>query len=136
MVYGSLTRSDWYSLFLANRKWEKRYPLPSGMERDYWYPLPSLAENGVMVWSGAHSASSISQSSGTSGSSSAGVEDVAGWAGEVVDGARISVREKEQDGRMGSLLASARGNESVSENGRGGSDSGWTDTGTVTGTGR
>ena len=71
-----------------------------------------------MAWSVAYSASSISQSSGTSGSSSAGVEDVAGWAGEVVDGARISVREKEQDGRMGSLLASAKGKESGSENGR------------------
>src|SRR6266568_3427170 len=102
----------------------KRYPLPSGMERDYWYPLPLLAWKGIigihcphwhgkgmhsnnwqrgMVWSVAHSASSISQSSGTSGSSLAGVEDVAGWAGEVVDGARMSVREKEQDGRMGSL---------------------------------
>src|SRR6266581_8864591 len=46
MVHCSLTRSDWYSLFLANRKREKRYPLPSGMERDYWYPLPSLAGNG------------------------------------------------------------------------------------------
>src|SRR6266496_3420313 len=96
----------------------------TGMERDYWYPLPSLAGNGVRVRSVTHSASSISQSSGTSGSSSAGVEDVAGWAGEVVDGARMSVREKEQDGRMGSLLASASGNESGSEDGRGGSVAG------------
>src|SRR6266496_1416902 len=126
----------------------KRYPLPSGRERDYgihcphwqgkglWYPLPSLAGKGIMVWSVAHSASSISQSSGTSSSSVAGAGDVVGGTGDVVDGARISVREKEQDGRMGSLLASARGKETGSENGRGGSDSGWTDTGTVTGTGR
>ena len=28
MVYGSLTRSDWYSLFLANRKWEKGIHCP------------------------------------------------------------------------------------------------------------
>src|SRR6266568_101253 len=122
MVHGSLTRSDWYSLF-SLQEMGKRYPLPSGRERGYWCPLPSLAWNGVMVWSVAHSASSISQSSGTSGSSSAGVEDVVGWAGEVVDGARMSVREKEQDGRRGSLLASASGNESGAENGRGGSGS-------------
>ncbi len=124
-MYGSWLVDSFRLVFtvLTTGNGKKRYPLPSGMERDYWYPLPSLAGNGVMVWSGAHSASSISQSSGTSGSSLAGVEDVAGWAGEVVDGARMSVREKEQDGRMGSLLASASGKESVSENGRGGSGS-------------
>src|SRR6266581_2707060 len=109
----------------------KRYPLPSGMERDYGILCPHWQGTGMhshnwqrgMVLSVAYSASSISQSSGTSGSSWAGVEDVAGWAEEVVDGARISVREKEQDGRMGSLLASASGKESGSENGRGGSGS-------------
>src|SRR6266568_1684454 len=111
----------------------KRYPLPSGMERDYWYPLPSLAGNGVMVWSMAHSASSISQSSGTSNSSVAGAGDLAGWAGETVDGARISVREKEQDGRMGSLLASASGNETGSIERMGTSGAGGAGTLIVTG---
>src|SRR6266581_7748518 len=98
MVHGSLTRSKRYSLFFTNRKWEK-VSTALWQGKGLWYPLPSLAGKGVMVWSVAHSASSISQSSGTSGSSLAGVEDAVGWAGAVVDGARISVREKEQDGR-------------------------------------
>src|SRR6266581_7512783 len=58
MVHCSLTRSDWYSLFLANRKWEKGIHCllawkgiigihcPHWQERDYWYPLPSQAGNG------------------------------------------------------------------------------------------
>ena len=97
MVHGSLTRSKRYSLFFTNRKWEKGIHCP-------------LAGKGVMVSTAltgrergyglvrAHSASSISQSSGTSGSSLAGAGDVVGGAGDVVedtagggvDGVRIS----------------------------------------------
>src|SRR6266581_478883 len=126
MVHGSLTRSKRYSLFFTNRKWEK-VSTALWQGKGLWYPLPSLAGKGIMAWSVAHSTSSISQSSGTSGSSLAGVGDVVGWTGDVVDdtavggvdGARMSVREKEQHGRMGSLPESARGNETGSENGRG-----------------
>jgi len=50
-----------------------------------WYPLPSLAGKGVMVWSVAHSASSISQSSATSGSLATGTGGVVGLAAGNVD---------------------------------------------------
>src|SRR6266496_2451062 len=92
----------------------KRYPLPSGMERDYWYPLPSLAGKGyaqsqlakgmvVVIWY-CCSTSSISQSSATSGSLETGTGGVVGLAAEGVDGGVDGV------GIPGTLVSPGRGN--------------------------
>src|SRR6266496_1684607 len=102
----------------------KRYPLPSGMERDYWYPLPSLAGKGIIgircphrQGMGMHShnwqrvshwyccsTSSISQSSATSGSLATGTGGVVGLAAEGVDGGVDEV------GIPGTLVSPGRGN--------------------------
>src|SRR6266496_6261832 len=89
----------------------KRCPLPSGMERDCWYPLPSLAGKGyaqshwqrVSHWY-CCSTSSISQSSATSGSLATGTGGVVGLAAEGVDGGVDEV------GIPGTLVSPGRGN--------------------------
>src|SRR6266568_6438315 len=111
MVHRSLTRSDWYSLFLANRKWEKGIHCPQawkgivGIHCPHWQGMGMHSHNWQRV---SHwyccSTSSISQSSATSGSLATGTGGVVGLAAEGVDGGVNEV------GIPGTLVSPGRGN--------------------------
>src|SRR6266581_746677 len=91
---------------------KKRYPLPTGRERDYgihcphWQGMGMHSHNWQRVWSFRYccSTSSISQSSATSGSLATGTGGVVGLAAEGVDGGVDEV------GIPGTLVSPGRGN--------------------------
>ncbi len=110
MVHGSLTRSDWYSLFLANRKWEKGIHCPPAgkgimVSTALWQGKGMPSRNWQRVWLFRYccSTSTISQSSATFGSLATGTEGVVGLAAGGVDGGV-------KFGNPGTLVSPGKGN--------------------------
>src|SRR6266568_6954445 len=102
MVHGSLTRSKRYSLFLANRKWEK---VSTALWQGKGLLVSSALTGRERVWLFRYccSTSTISQSSATSGSLATGTGGVVGLAAGGVDGG-VKV------GIPGTLVSPGRGN--------------------------